>query len=625
MKTKLNKLNLIYSTLFLLSGALSAQVNFGDTFFQRQWGIKNSGQVIQRATGETTREDIIGTRGVDINFYPVTQQTSLNKEIVVAVIDSGVDIHHPDLAGRIWKSNECRPSSKSDVTFPCNGFDILDSEKSVQDNIGHGTHVAGIIAANTNNIGISGITPSNVKIMPVKILNTKLGEEKEDYVYKRRIVTEYFADGISFARRHGAHIINLSLGWPQLVHTPRMVRELALAEKAGILIIAAAGNNNKNVPVFPCAYKGVLCVGAVDNQGKITSFTNYGGKVDLLAPGESIISTYPMNLESSKLRITGYELKKGSSQAAPYVAGIAAVVKLLNPDMSIYELKARLLNSARPVQLSNHKNKNSKYGLVDMRKAVTEKPFQFVTPNFKDILDVEYKSESGAFNIALPIDSFVGEANNIKVRISFDDPNIALEKSEGQISRLPEGAQRNVVLSGRILDLTKKSQVNMSVQITTGEGFSQTTSTMISFVRKVQAHDVREFPITDLKSSLVVAFRERAKLSIMKKIEDPFNLAGVPEYYFVSSKKQKEDRTVVTFLKKDFNTYKTQDLEIPKVRQVLKVYRADINRDGSDDYLIYSRGEKSGNLVFSYYDSNLNPLFGSLTHWNLPITRFFGL
>ncbi len=614
--------NLLLTSLIVASFSAQA-VEFKDTFFPRQWGLINTGQTIQRTTGETTREDVAGVSGVDINYHHIKEaELPKDREVIVAVIDSGVDIHHKDLRGRIWSSEECVPAAASpDFKVKCAGFDFLDRKTSVKDDVGHGTHVAGLIAANANDIGIVGIAPKNIKIMPVKILNSKT----KDFVYDRKLITDIFADGISFARRHGAEIINLSLGWPKLVQTKKITREIKAAQEAGILIVAAAGNNNKEIPVFPCTNPGVLCVGAIDNTGKITEFTNYGGKIDLLAPGEAIISTYPMNKESRTLRITGYEKKKGSSQAAPYIAGIAATIKLMNPGISVNELKARLFNSARPVSEATNGDKKAKYGLVDMKKAVTVKPAQFITPDYKNLLALEYNLKDGKFFFNLPIESLVGDATNVKVSLSFDNPKMMLSKESFVIPQMSQDERTNNMVVGTITDLNGDANTNLRVTIETKEGFKSTTSTLISLARKLGEDNVTTLPVAGVDARLISYFKGGRKISRMKKVEDPYNRSKGPEYLYEHPKKQTEEKTVISILKINEDRFENVDLEFNKVSKLIKIYRVDVNRDGSDDYMTYSIGKDEENLIFSFYDSDLKPLFGNKSTWKFPITSFEGL
>ena len=235
------------------------------------------------------------------------------KGVVVAVVDSGVQLDHPDLKGALW-TNE-REVAGNGLDDDGNGFvddvhgwDFVDGDNdpspggtSEFDN--HGTHVAGIIGATSNNgVGISGIAP-NVQIMPVRVMDGKSGR------------TDTIADGIDYAVKNGADVINLSLGG---AYSRLMDEAIARAWKAGVVVVAAAGNDGGSAASFPASSRvaGVLGVGATDSQDALASFSNFGPGVDLTAPGVDILSTFGPS---------SYKLMSGTSMAAPQVSGAMAL------------------------------------------------------------------------------------------------------------------------------------------------------------------------------------------------------------------------------------------------------------------------------------------------------------
>lgn len=222
-----------------------------------------------------------------------------SEKVLIAVIDSGVDLDHPDLAHRLTE-----------------GYNAVDKDSPPNDDNGHGTHVAGIIASETNNReGVAGITWHN-KIIPVKVIGT------EGYGTSFDV-----ADGVRWAADHGADIINMSLGNYQ--HSDVMKEAVNYAYKKGVVIIAATGNDNTDQPSFPAAYPEVLSVSAINGQRSRAEFSNYGAYVDVVAPGVSIPSTYPGQQ---------YAALSGTSMAAPHVAALAGLIISLNPDMSNKEI-----------------------------------------------------------------------------------------------------------------------------------------------------------------------------------------------------------------------------------------------------------------------------------------------
>ena len=231
--------------------------------------------------------------------------------VVVAVIDSGVDLAHPDLDGVTVVSPRDTFWNNADVT----------------DEVGHGTHVTGTILAETDNAtGIAGIAPAST-LMPIKVAGPEGGLSFSDVL-----------DGVDWAREHGADIINMSLGGEL---TPEQVAlgqpTFTAARDAGILMVAAAGNDGTDFRMYPASFAGVVSVSAVDGQDQLADFSNTGKAIDLAAPGVDLVSTVPGG---------DYESHSGTSMASPHVAGVAALIWAARPGLAVDELEAVLRASA---------------------------------------------------------------------------------------------------------------------------------------------------------------------------------------------------------------------------------------------------------------------------------------
>jgi type VII secretion-associated serine protease mycosin len=229
--------------------------------------------------------------------------------VKVAVVDTGVLGSHEDLYGSVL--------SGIDLASDAARYDP--ARNGEVDPEGHGTHVAGIIAAHANNtVGIAGAAPQ-VKIMPIRVLDASGSGSSSDV-----------AEGIIWATDHGARIINLSLGGPQ---SPGMQTAIRYALSKQVVTFAAAGNSyqNGNQPSYPAAYPEAIAVGAINSSLQHASFSNTGAYVDLVAPGDSIWSTY------GKGR-TQYALMSGTSMATPYAAATAALVLGEKSSLSAAEL-----------------------------------------------------------------------------------------------------------------------------------------------------------------------------------------------------------------------------------------------------------------------------------------------
>jgi serine protease len=223
---------------------------------------------------------------------------------VVAVVDSGVQADHPDLAGHIGP-----------------GYDFVQHDATPQDGNGHGTHVSGIVAAATGNgIGVESVAPG-ATIMPVRVLGDDGGGNTDDV-----------ARGVDWARTHGADVINLSLGSevPLVGATGGDAFDAAVhrALAAGIVVVAAAGNSGVPVCEQPAAKDGLLCVGAVDKRRQRSFFSSFGSGLGLVAPGGSGGSAAGMAGEDvlSTYKGSTYTELAGTSQAAPHVSGVAALL-----------------------------------------------------------------------------------------------------------------------------------------------------------------------------------------------------------------------------------------------------------------------------------------------------------
>jgi subtilisin family serine protease len=260
-------------------------------------------------------------------------------EVVVAVIDSGTDLTHPDLAPNLWVNpGEIAGNGRDDdgdgFVDDVHGVDLVNGDGDPQDDNGHGTHVAGIIAARGGNgIGATGVA-WRALLMSVKVLGAAAEGD-----------TDGVAAGIDYAVGHGARIINLSLAGNQPSAT--LDRALIRARDAGVLVLAAAGNQGKDLGVLPTypatsTLENVVAVGATDIQGALSLISSFGKAVDLVAPGEMVLAP----------ALGGdYEFRTGTSMAAPMAAGAAALVASVAPGADWRVMRDALVGGARSTGL----------------------------------------------------------------------------------------------------------------------------------------------------------------------------------------------------------------------------------------------------------------------------------
>lgn len=253
-----------------------------------------------------------------------------SKKITIALVDTGVDLDHPDLKNRL-----------------VGGYNVLADNNNPDDDNGHGTHVAGIIASETNNgRGVAGITWYN-KIMPVKAMGSKGYGTTSD-----------IAKGIYWAVDHGAKVINLSLGNYQ---PSRVLKEaIDYAYNKDVVLVAAAGNDHTRQPTYPASYPEVMAVSAVDQDGKLAEFSNHGTYVDVAAPGVYIPSTYFKKQ---------YAALSGTSMASPHVAGLAGLVRSENPNLTNRQVIRIIKRSAADLGI---RGRDAQFGngMIDVNQAL---------------------------------------------------------------------------------------------------------------------------------------------------------------------------------------------------------------------------------------------------------------
>jgi subtilisin family serine protease len=231
--------------------------------------------------------------------------------VTVAVVDTGVDASHPDLIGQVLT-----------------GYDFVDGDTTTQDGYGHGTHVAGIIAARANNqIGVAGVAPDS-RILPVRVLDDSGSGYLSDV-----------AAGIVYAADHNARVINLSLGAPSGATT--LADAVTYARGKGALVVCAAGNDAASQLLYPAAYDGCESVAATDQSDQLASFSNGGPGLDVSAPGVDIASTYPGD---------NYVYESGTSMAAPMVSAVLAQLIAMgtSPAVALADLHASALDLGAP-------------------------------------------------------------------------------------------------------------------------------------------------------------------------------------------------------------------------------------------------------------------------------------
>lgn len=307
-----------------------------EPYFNSMWGL-----------GNTTAQ------GLDINVVTAWKSSTGDPNLVVGVIDSGIDYYHEDLKDNIWNNNKEIPDNgidddKNGYVDDRNGWNFAYDNNNSYDDNSHGTHVSGTIAASSNGIGVVGVAPT-VKIMALKVANSR------GFLYTSDVI-----NAIQYGVSNGVKLFNCSFGSKDFSQT-----EYDVIKSSNALFMCSAGNGDINqigldndglVKNYPASFDlpNIISVSSIDKNGYLSTFSNYGVvSVDIAAPGGSIYSTVP----------GGYGYKSGTSMATPHVTGVAALVLSEDMNLSPIEVKNRILKSTH--KLPKLKNKIVTGAIVD--------------------------------------------------------------------------------------------------------------------------------------------------------------------------------------------------------------------------------------------------------------------
>ncbi len=370
----------------------------GDPYARYQWGLKNDGELLYQEVVNKFRDSnprlarnidmanwlglpaavegpdayevatITSVKGIDINMRPAWElydsSTEEHRPVIVAVIDTGIDISHPELADAIWVNEDEIPGDGIDndgngYIDDVNGWNFFSDNNQVfvgsEDD--HGTHAAGTIAALRKAKGIAGIADQKyVKIMPIKALGTELGIGEEEAVIR----------SIQYAEANGASICNLSFGTSE--YYPRL--EQVMRDSKMLFVVAAGNGDEKGNGIdvektmdYPSSFHldNEISVANLMFDGNLGKSSNYGvNTVHIAAPGTYIVSTISNN---------GYGFMTGTSMAAPMVTGVAAMLYSYRQDLDLAGVKRVILESARKLEGLNGKVTSG--GMLDAYAAMT--------------------------------------------------------------------------------------------------------------------------------------------------------------------------------------------------------------------------------------------------------------
>jgi subtilisin family serine protease len=375
-----------------------------DTLLSTQWHLENTGQ-----SGGLAGADIKAKQGWDV--------TQGSPSIIVAVIDTGVNLTHPDLVDKL-----ARNGSNQVI-----GYNFANNTNDPSDTQGHGTHLAGIIAGKTNNtIGIAGVCP-NCKIMPVKFMdNTGTG------------TTAAGISAINFAVTNGAKILNLS--WGSDGYSASLQNAINSAYAAGVTVVASAGNSNVTDFQFPSDMSHVISVAATDRLDRKAYYSNYNNRITVSAPGSEILSTFPVGTNLSGIcgdatvapSNDGYGYCTGTSMAAPVVAGLAGLVASQNPSFNPDQIAGQIMGTSDNIDALNPNYKGLLgSGRVNAFRAVTETPKPMFLYNDLTVSDPagnnNFLAQAGEdVNLNIALGNHWANASGVNATLSTSDSQVSL-------------------------------------------------------------------------------------------------------------------------------------------------------------------------------------------------------
>ena len=632
-----------------------------------QWALHNDGHDQLTSLDDITSIRVPGRAGEDLQIAkapaepPVGGAAGTKAPIIVAVLDSGIDANHPDLQAHILrKPEECAAfenykqcllkepkntcdqkwakvdNDKNGYPMDCVGWNLtvgrnpitqIQGNGTTTDDVGHGTHVSGIIAAQRNGIGVQGVT-QNAMILPVKVINTSprgpvrpQSDEIPDPSERNRKWDTGFADiiarGLLYAIRSNAQVVNLSLAWPEAADSNLMREMVKLAQSRGILIVAAAGNDSTEARVMPCSYPGVICVASHGPDGTLSKFSNHGSSVDLAAPGLNILSTWPTGLRATRFTdIQGYEFKNGTSMAAPFVTG--ALARMLGQGLSPQEAYARLLIGSRMRTNSPDDLRTTRFGNLDLAQAAQVQEQPLILPESKDPIRIEWDRKAQLLPLTIALKNYWDRADQVAIdaKIAPELERFAAlgntqwsfhswEREQSQAlsttiqildSRIPHeiALELNVKVAGQPdrklrvkVDITvpiAKSTENVSVELSRILGGTISPKVSIRSILQVgKASGSAQF-------SDYLAIEKSAtqwKLQLLTRETDSGELGA------------------------DYRIAAERTLNSPTA-DLLNLYRLDWNRDGKDEYVfVYTapdaQGKRNAVFRFEFLDRALNP------------------
>ncbi len=388
-------------------GKAGGGVTPNDGEYGRQWGLENDGS-FNLGGG--------ATEGADIDIQKAWEITTGSEETIIAILDSGLKLNHPEFSGRIFQDG-----------IENKGKDFANDDSNATDDQGHGTNVTGIAAASADNgIGYAGVN-WKAQIMPLKILDSS----NQGYY-------SWWTEAIYYAVDNGAKVLNMSVGGSS--YSASMEDAINYATTNGAIVVACMMNTNDDNRYYPAAYENTIAVGSTDPDDtrsevfpwSSTSGSNFGSHIDLSAPGNYI---YGLSHQSSN----NYNVYwSGTSQATPHVAGVVSLLLAIDPDLTLESVRSILTNTAEDQ----------------------------VGSNTEDTEGWDQYHGHGRLNAYNALSSLVSETSDIAKKASFRISPNPIAKGENLMVRFDDAKEKVITIfdsSGRLVLMNKFSQAEFII------------------------------------------------------------------------------------------------------------------------------------------------------------------
>jgi len=516
-------------------------------FDPEQWSLNNTGQT--HTTYASTSET--GTDDSDIDWLEAWESPDFpTNEIIIAVIDTGVDYTHRDLTNQMWRNpgemgtdTNGHDKATNGVDDDLNGYvddylgiDIVNTDTDPMDDNMHGTHVSGTIAAEANNgYGIAGICPS-AKIMAIKIFTDEGRGNTSDGV-----------PAIRYAADHGAKVINNS--WGGGGYSQALQDAITYANEKGVSVMCASGNNGRYMAKYPASYRGAISVGATDSSDGRASFSNYGPWVDVMAPGHNILSLLTSLVPNPPYGKFGddFLIISGTSMATPTAAGSMGLLMSKHPGYEawIYEKVMEASCDASLYALPANTNMQSGWlgaGRIDVDDMLAYDETNAFLRSYVNLhmgFGRSFLAPGESTNLVVKVGTWAHEVEDVEVFVTSLSSNATLNATNYSIGTLSAQTVTNLPDStfqvGCTTNAAWNSMMKFRVEIKSGDTVLETRTNGFN----VFSGQITDFCTYDLDgdgekevigthNSVVSVFDHQGKLKWFKDLGQGWSVAGTP-------------------------------------------------------------------------------------------------